>query len=82
MTYYQVGHIPSVDICFPTDDRDEVTRDTYIFKSMLSNCLHADPSIAKQINENERLNFSLKDEIRRHREYQDFSQSHIEQEQQ
>lgn len=81
MSYYQVGHIPSVDICFPTEERDEVTRDTYIFKSVISKCLQVQDD-KTVVDESERLSFSLQDEIKKHREYQDFSHAHIEHEQQ
>ncbi len=39
VTRSQVGHIPSVDICF-TENEYTFVRDSYIFKSLISNNLH------------------------------------------
>ena len=35
VTRYQVGHIPSIDVCF-TEDEQTFIRDTYLFKSLKS----------------------------------------------
>lgn len=42
VTRNQVGHIPSVDVCF-TEDEQTFIRDTYLYRSLRSNGLQKKP---------------------------------------
>jgi len=39
VTRYQVGHIPSIDVCF-TEDEQTFIRDTYLYRALRSKGLH------------------------------------------
>ena len=71
-----MGHVPSVDLSF-SEDEEIFVRDTYLFKSILSKKLHLDESLQEVLDESECIELDVPREIRRVREYTDFSKAAI-----
>jgi hypothetical protein len=76
LTRDQVGHIPSVDVCF-TEDEETFLRDTYLFKSLVSAKLYDKPGKQDLFDNSESATLSLAAEIRNLREFGDYSQDYI-----
>ncbi len=72
VTRYQVGYIPSVDICF-TEDEENFIRDSYLFRPLKSKGLYIRPETQNVEDFSEGVSLSFSQEIQKLREYCDFT---------
>ena len=72
VTRNQVGHIPSVDVCF-TEDEQTFIRDTYLYRALRSHGLQRRPETQNTENGSEGVTINVRKEIQRVREYSDFT---------
>ena len=72
VTRYQVGHIPSVDVCF-TEDEKTFIRDTYVYRTLRSKGLHLRPETQNVEDASEGVRINFREEIQKVREYCDFT---------
>ena len=78
VTRSQVGYIPTVDICFGEEEETYTfNRDTYVFKSLKSKNLHMSDELQDVFDNSEHAAVSIKSEIKKIREYNDFSREAI-----